>query len=260
MTQIDYLKDGISLISLVDRMENDPALKVANSARISYNKTKEEFDEKDKKLTSFLWKHEHTSPYRHSYFTFHIKMPLFVARQLMKYQVGSGFRSYEVDGKEVSLEIFDHFYDSDKGCSWNEISGRYTSTSDEFYIPKELRSNPPHGNKQASEEYVNPLDEYRLDFLYPQEILYRMRSQANEAKGLYNKMIANGVAKEIARMILPQNIYTECYWTLSLQAIIHFLHQRLKPDAQYEIRMLAEGVYTLVKDTLDKIGLNKEDL
>jgi len=178
----------------------------------------------------------------------------------MKYQVGSGFRSYEVDGKEVSLEIFDHFYDSDKGCSWNEISGRYTSTSDEFYIPKELRSNPPHGNKQASEEYVNPLDPYRIDFLHPQEILYRMRTQANEAKGFYNKMIANGVAKEIARMVLPQNIYTECYWTLSLQAIIHFLHQRLKPDAQYEIRMLAEGVYTLVKDTLDKIGLNKEDL
>jgi len=260
MTQIDYLKDGISLISLVDRMENDPALKVANSARISYNKTKEEFDEKDKKLTKFLWNHEHTSPFRHSYFTFHIKLPLFVARQLMKYQVGSGFRSFEVDGKEVSLEIFDHFYDTDKGCSWNEISGRYTETSDQFYLPKELRSNPPHGNKQSSDKYVNPLDEYQMDYLSPQEILYRMRVECNTARRLYNRMIANGVAKEIARMILPQNIYTECYWTLSLQAIIHFLHQRLRPDAQYEIRMLAEGVYELMQETLNKIGLTKEDL
>jgi len=260
MTQIDYLKDGISLISLVDRMEKDPALKVSNSARISYNKTKQEFDEKDKKLTKFLWNHEHTSPFRHSYFTFHIKLPLFVARQLMKYQVGSGFRTFEVDGEEVSLEIFDHFYDTDKGCSWNEISGRYTQTSEQFYIPKEMRSNPPHGNKQASEGYVNPLDQEDHDYLHEKEAVILMQHHAEWSLEKYNILIKNGVAKEIARMILPQNIYTECYWTLSLQAIIHFLHQRLKPDAQYEIRMLAEGVYELMQETLNKIGLTKEDL
>jgi thymidylate synthase (FAD) len=80
------------------------------------------------------------------------------------------------------------------------------------------------------------------------------------AMSLYRTLIKNGVAKEIARMILPQNIYTESYWTCSLQAIIWFLHQRLKPDAQYEIRQLAEGIYQLLKDDLAKLGLNKEDL
>lgn len=258
--KIDYLQDGISLVALIDSMQSDSALKVVNSARISYNKTKTEFDEKDSKLTSFLWNHEHTSPFRHSYFTFHIKLPLFVARQLTKYQVGSGFRSYEVDGEEVSLEVFDHFYDTDKGCSWNEISGRYTQTSEEYYVPKELRSNPGHGNKQSSGEYVNPLHYSEPEWACTEELMCMIEGVATHALNIYDILIKNGVAKEIARMALPQNIYTEAYWTVSLQAIIHFLHQRLKPDAQYEIRMLAEGIYTLMQPTLDKLGIKKEDL
>jgi thymidylate synthase (FAD) len=241
-------------------MQSDPALKVANSARISYNKAKESFDESDKKLTSFLWKEEHTSPYRHSYFTFHIKLPLFVARQLMKYQVGSGFRTYEVEGKEVSLEVFDHFYDTDKGCSWNEISGRYTQTSEDFYIPNELRSNPPHGNKQSSSEYVNPLSSHDINFIGEQETLWAMELACDEALKLYRRLIRNGVAKEIARMILPQNIFTECYWTVSLQGAIHFLRQRCRPESQAEIRMLAEGIFTLLEPTLTKVGITKENI
>jgi thymidylate synthase (FAD) len=258
--KIDYLHDGLSFVALVDRMLVDGPLKTVNAARISYNKKKDSFDEKDSKLSNFLWTHEHTSPFRHSYFTFHLKLPLFVARQLMKYQVGSGFRTYEVEGKEVSLEIFDHFYDTDKGCSWNEISGRYTQTSEDFYIPFELRSNPPHGNKQSSEEYNNPLKEDDLEFISQDKALSLMFKSCDDAILLYHQLIKNGVAKEIARMILPQNIYTECYWTCSLQAIIWFLHQRLKPDAQYEIRQLAEGIHELIKTDLDKLGLTKEQL
>lgn len=250
---IDYLQDKISSVSLVDRMQVDPALKVVNSARISYKSKKESFDEKDKKLTSFLWNNEHTSPFRHTYYTFHVKAPLFLFRQLMKYQVGSGFRTYEVDGQEVSLEVFDHFYDNDKGCSWNELSGRYVELKDEYYLPNKARKNPAHGNKQAS-----------IDFTEDSEIhewmLYEMGSACAEALETYHNLLDKGVAKEIARMILPQNIYSEAYWTVSLQSIIHFLHQRLSSDAQYEIRMLAESVYTLVKDDLDKLGLLKENL
>lgn len=251
MHTIDYLKDNISSVSLVDRMEQDPALKTVNSARISYNKIKETYDEKDKKLASFLWNHEHTSPFRHSYFTFHVKAPLFIFRQLMKYQVGSGFRTYEVDGKEVKLEVFDHFYDTDKGCSWNEISGRYTQTSEEFYVPAVARANPPHGNKQASEDI--PPDSRLHDIMKTE-----MGIIATSAKNTYDFLIRMGVAKEVARMILPQNIYSEAYWTVSLQSIIHFLHQRLKPDAQYEIRLLAEGIYQLMEGTLNKLGITKE--
>lgn len=247
----------------------DSPLKTVNAGRISYNKQKTEFDEKDAKLTSFLWNHEHTSPFRHSYFTFHIKAPLFLFNQLKKYQVGSGFRSYEVEGKTVSLEVFDEFYDIDKGCSWNEVSGRYTQTSEEFYIPKKLRSNPSHGNKQSSGEWVNPKKEYEGPHVISQfkikppsekDILDYIRNSCHNQLATYKDLIENGVAKELARLVLPQNIYTECYWTVSLQAIIWFLHQRLKPDAQSEIRLLAEGIYTLLQPDLDKLGLNKESL
>lgn len=257
--KIDYLQDGISIVSLKDRMMVDAPLKTVNSARISYNKQKTEFDEKDSKLTSFLWNNEHSSPFRHSYFTFHIKAPLFLFNQLKKYQVGSGFRSYEVEGKTVSLEVFDEFYDIDKGCSWNEVSGRYTQTSEEFYIPKKLRSNPGHGNKQSSGDYTNPNTD-PASWNSEEEILNSMLEDCKWRLHRYSHLIRNGVAKEIARIELPQSIYTECYWTVSLQAIIWFLHQRLKPDAQFEIRQLAEGIYTLLKPDLDKLGLNKESL
>lgn len=251
MQQIDYLKDKISFVSLVDKMEVDAPLKTVNSARISYANTKGTFDDKDKKLASFLWENEHTSPFRHSYFTFHIKAPLFLFNQLKKYQVGSGFRTYEVNQETVSLGVFDHFYDTDKGCSWNEISGRYVQTSKDFYIPEKARANPPHGNKQASKE-IGP--ESKTHEIMRSEMFLAIKS----AMDTYDFLINLGVAKEVARMILPQNIYSECYWTVSLQSIIHFLHQRLKPDAQLEIRLLAEGIYQLMDSTLTKLGITKE--
>ncbi len=108
---IDFLQDEKSSVALVDRMVANSSLKTVNAARCSYDNEKSEFDEKDKKLTKFLWTHEHTSPFRHSYYTFQVKLPIFVARQLMKYQVGSGFRSVEADGREVFIEEFDHLYD-----------------------------------------------------------------------------------------------------------------------------------------------------
>lgn len=257
---IDYLEDEISEVSLVDKMQEDIALKVVNSARISYNNKKETFDEKDKTLCRFLMDNEHTSPFRHSYYTFHIKAPLFLFRQLMKYQVGSVFRTYEVDGKEVKVDIFDHLYDDDKGCSWNEISGRYTQTSEQFYIPKKLRSNPSHGNKQSSGEYKNPLQPYEVDHMYPESIYFNMATKCKESLYLYNQYIKNGVAKEICRMFLPQAIYSEAYWTVSLQSILHFLKQRGKKESQLEIRLLALAIYTLIEKDIENIGITKNDL
>jgi thymidylate synthase (FAD) len=260
INKLDFLEDGNSFVALVDRMKQDHALKVTNAARASYDTEKTEFDDKDKKLTKFLWTHEHTSPFRHSYYTFQVKLPIFVARQLMKYQVGSTFKSVEANGDEVFIEELEHFYDVDKGCSWNEVSGRYTKTSDDYYIPKKLRSNPGHGNKQSSGEYKNPTKEYTMGFMYPTEILDKMVDHCRAGLSLYRKLVNNGVAKEIARTILPQSMYTKVYWTISLQSVIWFLHQRLKPDAQYEIRMLAEAIYDLVKPDLDNLGISKEDL
>lgn len=246
------LDDGIGFVALVDRMEHDPALKVVNAARISYQRQKGAFDEGDRKLAAFLWHHGHTSPYRHSFYTFHWKAPLFVFRQAFKYQVGSGWRTYEAAGETVSLEVFDVFFDTDKGCSWNEISGRYVQWAEEFYVPARMRANPPHGNKQASVE-LGP------DFDHGEERA-RMISECEQAFALYRERIARGVAKEIARMLLPQNVYSQAYWTVSLQGVIHFLEQRLKPDAQLEIRRFAEGVWELVRPDLERVGVTRESL
>ena len=245
---INIYRDGIGFVSLVDRMQQDPALKVVNSARISYDTQKQEFDAKDKKLCSFLWEHGHTSPFRHSFYTFHIKAPLFVFRQAFKYQVGSGWRTYEIDGEAVSLEVFDTMFDTDKGCSWNEVSGRYVRYSDpDFYLPTVFRGNPAHGNKQASLDLP-------ADFDHAAE-RSMMEAECREALWRYQKRIERGVAKEIARMALPQNLYSEAYWTVSLQGVMHFLDQRLKDDAQFEIRALALGVKDLVQDDLDRAGV-----
>ena len=246
------LDDGIGFVALVDRMQQDPALKVVNAARISYQKQKSGFDEGDKKLAAFLWAHGHTSPYRHSFFTFHWKAPLFVFRQAFKYQVGSGWRTYEADGETVSLEVFDALFDTDKGCSWNEISGRYVQWAEEYYVPARMRANPPHGNKQASVE-LGP------DFDHAEERA-RMQAECEQAFALYRERIARGVAKEIARMLLPQNIYSQAYWTVSLQGVMHFLEQRLKADAQLEIRRYAEGVFELVRPDLERVGVTRESL
>ncbi len=244
------LDDGIGFLALVDRMREDPALKVVNAARISYQKQKEGWSPEDEKLARFLWVHGHTSPYRHSFFTFHWKAPLFVFRQAFKYQVGSTWREYEVNGESVSLEVFDVLFDTDKGCSWNEISGRYVKWTPEFYVPAKMRANPPHGNKQAS--VVLPDD-------YDHEAeRQRMIAECEDMFRRYNERLERGVAKEIARLLLPQNLYTQAYWTVSLQGLIHFLAQRLKPDAQFEIRRYAEAVWQLVGEDLERIGVGRE--
>jgi len=245
---VQTLGDGIGFVALVDRMVTDPALKVVNSARISYEKCRAGFDpQKDQGLCRFLWERGHTSPYRHSFYTFHWKAPLFVFRQAFKYQVGSGWRKYEVGGEPVSLEVFDVMFDTDKGCSWNEVSGRYVKWEPEFYVPPRMRANPPHGDKQASLELGDEFDHEGERAL--------MRRECEQAFERYRERIERGVAKEIARMCLPQSVYSQAYWTVSLQGVLHFLDQRLKPDAQHEIRRYAEAVHELVRDDLERIGV-----
>src|SRR5262245_40691011 len=247
---VPTLDDGIGFVALVDRMRSDAALKVVNAARISYQKKKGELDDADQKLARFLWVHGHTSPYRHSFFTFHWKAPLFVFRQAFKYQVGSTWREYEAGGESISVEAFDVLFDTDKGCSWNEISGRYVKWSPEFYLPSRMRANPPHGNKQASVDLP-------ADFDHAGERA-RMLAECEECFRLYRERLERGVAKELARILLPQNVYTQAYWTVSLQGVIHFLAQRLKPDAQFEIRRYAEAVHQLLAPELERVGITRE--
>jgi thymidylate synthase (FAD) len=240
----NVLGDSIGFVSLVDKMETDPAVKVVNAARASFGKMSDVFLEKDKKLANFLWKETHTSPYRHSYFTFMLKMPLFIAKQAWKYQVGSAWREYKDEaGNTLSTEQFAEMADIIISGDWNEFSGRYATFKPEFYVPSEMRKVDPV-NKQSS------IPDPNLN------VFIETMRKANETQfAIYNELITNGVAREIARTILPVSTYTTAYWTVSLQGVLWFLKQRRKWDAQYEIRQYANAIYDLVEPHIDQLEL-----
>lgn len=194
-------------VNLVDHMGSD--LSVVNSARVSFGKRTDTMRPRDKKLINYLWEHEHSSPFRHATLQFHIKAPLFVLRQWMKHQVG---------------------------CSWNEASGRYIEFEGEFYHPEIFRKQSQN-NKQGSEGAIE------------KQNLARQRYLDNHTRALqdYRLLLELGVCKEQARMVLPLSLYTECYWTASLQAVMHFLTLREDSHSQWEIQQYAKAVRELTE-------------
>ncbi len=234
--------DDIGFVELTQKSV-DPLLSVTNAARVSYNNRKDETDEKDERLGNFLWENKHTSPFRHQFYTFRIKAPLFVFRQHIKHQIGSVWTSHEVDGAEVSL--YQLKFDDDAGCSWNEVSGRYVELTPEFYIPEVARSNAGHANKQeSSTEGIEDLDSLS------ETMRTTIKQHSQESYDKYESLLEMGIARELARTILPQNIYTSCVWTVSLQSLLNFFELRLKDDAQFEMRKYAEAIYELVEDDI----------
>lgn len=226
-------------------------LAVVNAARCSFGAESSSMEERDQKLVRFLLGNGHTSPFRHAFFTFHVKAPLFVFRQWWKYQVGSTWREYEnVEGEPVAFRRTVHAsdiqVDTDQGCSWNELSGRYKVMEPEFYMPEVARRNT---GKQASDDVD---DEELTDFM-----LGCMGLTHVDALKRYHQMIDRGIAKELARLVLPPTIYSECFWTVSLQAVLHFLDQRLKPNAQFEIRQYAQAVLGLIRPDFAELGIEQ---
>jgi thymidylate synthase (FAD) len=203
-------------ILVIDKLGTD--LTVVNSARVSFGKRKEKFDESDRKLVKYLAKHKHWSPFRHLMVQFHVKAPEFVMRQWYKHVVGIETTS--------SSSVKDH--------AWNEISGRYVPVTD-FYEPDIWRKQS-EDNKQASEGRVEEQDSARMIF----EIAMKQTIES------YEKLLELGVAKEQARMILPLNQYTEVYWTASFQAIMNFIELRDEDTAQWEIREYAKAMKELM--------------
>ena len=189
-------------VELVDKLGSD--LTVVNAARVSFAKHSEEFDERDERLINYLAKHGHWTPFAHCFLQFRIKAPIFVARQLVKHQVG---------------------------LVWNEVSRRYVDDEPEMYLPSTWRGKP-RNSKQGSEGEAQ--SQY-----FPS--LY-MREVNDLAVTNYNKMIAQGVAPEMARAILPQSMMTEWYWSGSLHAFARVVKQRTDPHAQEETRVIAEAI------------------
>lgn len=199
-------------IQVIDKLGND--LTVVNSARVSFGKRKEKFDESDRKLVKYLAKHKHWSPFRHLMVQFHVKAPEFVMRQWYKHVVGIETSS--------SSSAKDH--------AWNEISGRYVPVTD-FYVPHNWRKQS-EDNKQASEGSID--DQESANNVFGEVMQHVLNS--------YDKLLELGVAKEQARMILPLNQYTEVYWTASFQAIMNFIDLRDEATAQWEIREYAKAM------------------
>jgi len=201
---------GSGFVELVDHMGD--AVTVVNAARISHGRQVTELGDADEHLLRYLWLNEHTSPFRHVSLQFHIKAPIFVLRQWMKHQVG---------------------------CSWNEISGRYVTFKDEPWQVDQWRAAAPKV-KQGS---GGPLDD---DAALSAAILYERAMLRSFVT--YEHLLALGVAKEQARLVLPLSLMSECWWTCSLHALIHFLRLRTEEHAQAEIRAFAEAVKELAFD------------
>lgn len=210
-------------VTYVDHMGSD--LSVVNAARVSFNKTSEwEYDkvlsEKDTKLIKYLASHNHWTPFGHTAITLHIKAPLFVARQLGKHQVG---------------------------FVWNEVSRRYVDDEPEFYQPGAWRKKPDKSIKQGSGEdfptgeedgYFGDVDGYvvqvDLDASH-QDVLF-------EAMRTYRFFLEEGMAPEQARMVLPQSMYTEWYWTGNLYGYSNVYNLRTDSHTQKETQEVAKQI------------------
>jgi thymidylate synthase (FAD) len=196
-------------VRLVDHMGTD--LSIVNAARVSFGKRKETFDDKDAQLIGYLADHEHTSPFRHTALTFHVKAPIFVFRQWMKHRIASEF---------------------------NELSGRYVEfPKDEFYVPEVFRLQAKV-NKQGSEGELP--EGSRAEAL--EAYLDACRNSVEQ----YRRMIGLGVCREQARCVLPLGLYSEVYWTASLQSAAHFIRLRTDGHAQWEIQQYAHAVQAQV--------------
>jgi thymidylate synthase (FAD) len=203
-------------VELLDFMGTD--LTVVNAARVSFSKHHDEFQEKDVGLISFLARENHFTPFCHCTLTFRITAPIFVARQLGKHQVG---------------------------LVWNEVSRRYVDSEPEFYVPETWRKRAENVKQGSSDETVDILRNLGFKSQTVDEAVSRLNGHAF---ALYEDMIDAGVCPEQARMVLPQSMMTEWYWTGSLMAFIRVLKLRLDPHTQYETRIVAEKMAPLIEE------------
>lgn len=204
-------------VKYIDHQGTD--LSIVNSARVSFNKKSKwesedgfrKLSEKDEKLIKYLAKHKHTSPFNHTFLTMYVKAPVFVARQLVKH----------------------------KFMPWNEVSRRYVDDEPEFYIPKHSWRLKAENVKQGSSDgYVD--EDTSVYIQRDVEQTTRIALQT------YQFMISQNVAAEQARVILPQNMMTEWYWSGTLGAFADMLRLRLSPYTQKETREVAEKIEAFI--------------
>jgi thymidylate synthase (FAD) len=206
--RIDCLDKGF--VRLIDVMGDDAA--IVQAARVSYGSGTKKVLE-DRGLIRYLLRHAHTTPFEMVEFKFHVKLPIFVARQWIRHRT----------------------------ANVNEYSGRYSEMKDEFYTPNPNDIRPQSVlNKQGRSEETLP------DGMADQAA-NAFKSGQDDAYAQYQEFLEQGIAREIARINLPVSNYTEWYWKIDLHNLFHFLRLRIDSHAQYEIRVFAEAIAELVK-------------
>ncbi|HKK47887.1 MAG TPA: FAD-dependent thymidylate synthase [Alkalispirochaeta sp.] len=197
-------------VRLVDYLGGDQ--RIVQSARVSYGAGTKTYRQ-DKGLINYLLRNEHTSPFEQVIFTFHTKMPVFVARQWVRHRT----------------------------ARLNEISGRYSVMKDEFYVPAEGAVAPQStDNKQGRSGDAFDPEQARA-------IQAELSGQQQGAYREYEALLERNVARELARINLPLSMYTEWYWQIDLHNLLHFLKLRMDSHAQYEIRAYAEVMFEIAQ-------------
>ena len=219
-----YLMD----VTLIDSMGSD--LSVVNAARVSFAKNSEWesvpeagptpglLQERDEKLIKYLAKHNHWSPFGHASLQFHIKAPVFVARQLVKHQIG---------------------------LTWNEVSRRYVDDKPDFYHPLIWRGKADDKKQGSSNEEIDINPSHPSGPSLVDDYQQAIRS----CRWTYEELLRKGVCPEQARMVLPQSMMTEWDWSGTLYAFARVCNLRCKPDAQIETQMVADQIDKLSADT-----------
>ncbi len=208
MKKLDILDSGF--IRLVDMMGNDD--RVLDAARVSTGASSKGKKE-DAGLINYLMENRHHTPFEKIVFEFHIKCPIFIARQWFRHRIGS----------------------------FNEMSSRYREFEFEVYMPTTWRG-PGTTNHQGSISGVFDKDEEL-------ELKYILLKQYTSAQESYRKLLEKGVAKELARLIIPMAQYTEFYWTVNMRSLMNFLSLRDDDHAQFEIREYAKGIKRMIEST-----------
>lgn len=213
---IEIYDDGIGSVSYIEHMGSD--LTIVNSARVSFGVEKTKLDDNDRRLVKYLIRHRHTSTLEHNLITFKFTVPLFVRSQHHRHRT----------------------------WSYNEISRRYTDKGLRFYLPKQFRTQHK-SNRQASnaDELLDPRVFGDLSLITASEALER---RTKDCIFTYESMLEAGVCREQARMILPQNLYTEYYGTVNLNNLLKFIDLRTHEGAQWEIQKVAEACLEIATD------------
>ncbi|HWB57148.1 MAG TPA: FAD-dependent thymidylate synthase [Gaiellaceae bacterium] len=199
---IEVLDHGF--VRLDDAMASD--LSVVNAARVSFARHKEEMDDADAGLIRFLLRERHGTPFEHNAFRFHIRAPIFVAREWFRHRVGS----------------------------FNEFSMRYAKATDDFYVPapEDVRTQVGKPGSYTFEE---------VDPAVAETTREELRSVYESAFAAYERLVELGVARELARSVLPVGAYTEFFWTVNARSLMNFVSLRAAETAQREIRRYADA-------------------